>query len=255
VKVALLLNHFYVTPDRTTFEAAERGPFLSRFGALEKRTTVRKDATYTGLYLYGERTYLELLHPDSASFGAPSGIAYGVEESGALDEIARQIPAPAVDQVTRGEVPWFRRCRWQQPLEGLAEWTMEYVPAFFSGFHPELPPERPGILRADALTRNVAACGKLRARAEGLFEDVVALEIALAPNDAARWKARSLRVQDVELRVMPAADGAPVGILAARLRLRRDAGKSVEQIGSTTLSLDGKSAVWRFERGSHGQLS
>ncbi|HEY4771382.1 MAG TPA: DUF5829 family protein, partial [Myxococcales bacterium] len=85
----VLLNHFYVTPDRATFEAAESGDFLQRFGALEKRTTVRKDTTYTGLYLYGEHTYLELLHPDSASFGAPSGIAYGVETPGELVEVCQ----------------------------------------------------------------------------------------------------------------------------------------------------------------------
>src|SRR5207248_2030456 len=82
VVTQVLLNHFYVTPDRETFAAAEASDFVRRFAALEKRTTVRRDTTYTGLYLYGEHTYLELLHPDSASFGAPSGIAYGVEEPG-----------------------------------------------------------------------------------------------------------------------------------------------------------------------------
>ena len=250
---ALLLNHFYVTPDRATFEAAE--VLLPRLGALEKRTTVRKDATYTGLYLYGDRTYLELLHPDSTSFGAPSGIAYGVEEPGGIDRIALHIPAPRLELISRGEVPWFRWCRSQQPLEGLAEWVMEYVPAFFRGFHPGLPPERPGISRADALTRYAAACGKLRERDEGLFEDVTALEIALAPNDEARWNARAIRGQDIELRVSGAPRGLPTGILAAHLRLKYDAGKAVQQIGSTTLSLDGKTAVWRFQRGSHGQLS
>jgi hypothetical protein len=255
VTPALLLNHFYVTPDAATFEALERSPFLSRFGVLEKRTTVRKDATYTGLYLYGERTYLEFLHPDSTSFGAPTGVAYGVEQSGALDQVAMSVPAPVLALISRGEIPWFRWCRSQRPLEGLAEWVMEYVPAFFLGFHPELPPERPGIARADALTRYVAACGKLRERGEGLFEDVVALEIALTRNDVERWEARSLRTEGVELHVASVPRGSPAGILAARLRLRRDAGKSVERIGSTTLSLDGNSAVWRFERGVHGHVS
>ncbi|MGZ6126120.1 MAG: DUF5829 family protein, partial [Myxococcales bacterium] len=136
MSAALLLNHFYVTPDPATFEAAGRSAFLSRFGALEKRTTVRKDATYTGLYLYGERTYLELLHPHSTSFGAPSGLAYGVEEPGSLDRVALLMPEPRLEQISRGEVPWFRWCRSQQPLEGLAEWAMEYLPAFFHGFHP-----------------------------------------------------------------------------------------------------------------------
>jgi len=242
----MLLNHFYVTPDRATFEAAEREGFLQRFGALENRTTVRKDTTYTGLYLYGEHTYLELLHPDSASFGAPSGIAYGVERPGELGEVCQAMRASRLEEVSRGDVPWFRSCRPEQ-LRDLAEWVMEYVPAFFRGFHPELPPSRPGIARSDALTRYAASCGKLRERAEGLFEDVVALEIALGRRDADVWSARPIRVAGADIRISPAQDGSRGGILAAHLRLRRDAGSSVQPIGSTTLSLDGRSAVWRFQ--------
>jgi hypothetical protein len=248
----VLLNHFYATPDRYTFAAAEET--LPRLGALEKRTTVRKDATYTGLYLYGEHTYLEALHPDSASFGAPSGIAYGVEDRGGLETLIGALPSPKLEEIARGEVPWFRSLRSGQPLEGLAEWVMEYLPAFFRGFHAELPPAHPGIARSDALTRYAASCGKLRERAEGLFEDVAAIEIALAPSDWERWRSRALRVEGADLRVIQALPGAPAGIVAAWLRLRRDGGRSTERIGSTTLALDGKSAVWRFQRGLHGEL-
>jgi hypothetical protein len=251
----VLLNHFYVTVDHETFAAAEGSEPLRRLGALEKRKTVRKDATYTGLYLYGERTYLELLPPDSASFGAPSGIAYGVEERGGLDNLREALPEPRIQEIARGEVPWFRALRSGQPLEGLAEWVMEYVPAFFRGFHPELPPAHPGIARSDALTRYAASCGMLRERAQGLLEDVVALEIALAPTDLQRLRSRALRVEEVDLRLSSAPPGNPTGILAAHLRLRRDAGRSAERIGNTTLSLDGKNAVWRFQRGLHGELS
>ena len=251
----VLLNHFYVTVDHETFAAAEGSEPLRRLGALEKRKTVRKDATYTGLYLYGERTYLELLPPDSASFGAPSGIAYGVEERGGLDDLREALPDPRIQEIARGEVPWFRALRSGQPLEGLAEWVMEYVPAFFRGFHPELPPAHPGIARSDALTRYAASCGMLRERAQGLFEDVVALEIALAPTDLQRSRSRALRVEEADLRLSSAPPGTPTGILAAHLRLRRDAGRSTERIGTTTLSLDGKNAVWRFQKGLHGELS
>ncbi len=91
-------------------------------------------------------------------------------------------------------------------------------------------------------------------RAEGLFEDVVALEIALAPTDLQRWRSRVLRVEEAELRLISALPGT-TGILAAHLRLRRDAGRSTARIGNTSLSLDGKSAVWRFQKGLHGELS
>lgn len=239
----VLLNHFYVTVDPATFDAAER--FLSEFGALEKRTTVRKDMTYTGLYLYGEQTYLELLAPGSASFGAPSGIAYGVEVPGALSRVCRALRAPAPEEITRGDVPWFRSCRPEQ-LPGLAEWVMEYVPAFFRGFHPELPPARPTIARSDALTRYAATCGKLRERAEGRFEDVAGLEVVLGKQATETWNLRPIRVAGADIRVRTPAPGEREGIRETRLRLRRDAGRSDRQIGSTTLALDGTTAVWRF---------
>lgn len=224
----VLLNHFYVTPDRATFEAALRSPAAQALGAWEERTTVRKDASYTGLYLYGENTYLELLHPGS-KLGAPCGIAW----HGRLGE-------PTL--LYRGEAPWFLMSKLPQ-LEGLSDWGMEYVPEFFQRFHPELPPASPRTDRADALTRYAASCGKLRQRAEGLLEDVTALEVSLSPTDLRLWKARALELEGAEIRL---AQSSRTAITAAHLRLRRDAGKSTHSIGSTTLTLDGRTAVWRF---------
>ena len=241
--IEVLLNHFYVTVDQATFDAAER--FLAGFGALEKRTTVRKDKTYTGLYLYGEQTYLELLPPGSANFGAPSGIAYGVDSPGAITRVTQALRASVLEEISRGEVPWFKSCRPEQ-LPGLAEWVMEYIPAFFRGFHPDLPPARPTIAPSDALIRYAASCGKLRERAEGLFEDVVGVDVSLGKQGASAWNLRPLRVAGADVRVTTAPSGEREGVRAARLRLRRDAGRSDLQIGSTTLALDGTTAVWRF---------
>jgi uncharacterized protein DUF5829 len=225
----VLLNHFYVTADRGTFEAVEREEAARRLGAWEKRTTIRKDLTYTGLYLYGENTYLELLHPDS-KLGAPAGIAW----HGSLGDSVL---------IYRGDAPWFRLSEGKPPLEGLSDWGMEYVPDFFKTFRPELPPLHPGTERSDALTRYAASCGKLRERSEGLFEDVTALEVTLAPADLEIWRRRAPRVQGAEIRVTP---GPRTAITAAELTLRRDAGRGEARLGSTTLSLDGRRAVWRF---------
>ncbi len=241
--VPVLLNHFYVTPDRATFEAVERSDRMRELGAVEKRTTVRKDATYTALYLYGENTYLELLHPDSDSFGAPSGLAYGVEAVGAISRVAAATGGE-VRTVTRGEVPWFFMCRPLPQMRALADWAMEYIPEFFARFHPDAAPAAPAIARSDALTRYAASCGTLRAREQGLFEDVTALGIALPPADLELWRARPLRVSGAELRVSQSAGRD--GVRSVRLRLRRDSGHSVWQLGSTTLTLDGREASWRF---------
>ena len=227
----LLLNHFFVTPSRETFDAVWASEFVQNdLGAVEKRTTVRKDRTYTGLYLYGEDTYLELLHPDS-NLGAPSGIAW----HGRIGE---------PELVYRGDAPWFLMSNAEPKLAGLADWGMEYVEEFFQRFHPGLPPARPGTSRADALTRYAASCGKLRERSEGLFENVAALEVSLSPADLISWRTRAARFEDIEIRITPAERTA---ITAARLELRRDAGRGERKLGTTTLSLDGRTAVWRFE--------
>lgn len=211
----MTLNHFFVTASQETFEAvcAEK-----ELGAIEKRTTVRKDRTYTGVYLYGENTYIELLDPGS-DLGAPCGIAW----HGRIGE--REL-------VYRADAPWFWMSRAEPKFTGLADWGMEYVPAWFG--------RSDGVSRAEALTQYVAACGKLRERDEGLFEDVVGLEVSLSPRDLEVWRTR---IEGGEIDVKPAERTA---IAAARLRLRRDAGRRELELGTTILSLDGRTAVWRF---------
>jgi hypothetical protein len=137
---------------------------------------------------------------------------------------------------------------------------MEYQPEFFAAFHPELPPSRPSISRADALTRYAAACGEARPHAEAAFEDVVGLELSLVPADLERFAERcsalglvvdtsasgvTCRAADLQLSAA-AAPGSATGVTAAHLRLRRDAGRSEQRIGNSLLLLDGKRAVWRF---------
>ena len=212
----MTLNHFFVTAQ--SFDAIWADAFVQgELGAAEKRTTVRKDRTYTGIYLYGESTYLEFLHPDS-DLGAPCGIAWH----------GRIGPA---ELIYRGERPWFWMSRADPKFTGMTDWGMEYVPDYF-GKDP--------VSRSDALARYAADCGKARERAEGLFEDVAGLEISLSPQDLAVWRGR---IEGTEMSARPAAR---TSIDAAHLRLRRDAGKRELKIGSTTLSLDGRTAVWRF---------
>src|SRR5208282_2209145 len=71
--------------DTPTYQAIESDPFWrKRFAPNERRTTVRTDETYTGLYFYGINTYFEVF--DVADSPRPDvgdcGIAFGVERSG-----------------------------------------------------------------------------------------------------------------------------------------------------------------------------
>jgi hypothetical protein len=272
-RAVVLFNHFFVSADAATFRSIEESSFIRRFAACEKRTTVRRDNTYTGLYLYGVRTYFEFLAPGSTMMGARSGIAFGVETDGDIDRVSDALRSTAegrveVTVVTRalpsgGETPWFRSCSSEPSLlreSSVADWVMEYQPEFFTRFHPDLPPSRATIARADALTRYAAASGQAREHAEALFEDVVGLELSLVPADLARLAQRgsalglavdrsasrvSCNADDFQLSAAATQERA-IGVSAAHLRLRRDAGRSEHRIGSTLLSLDGKRAVWRF---------
>ena len=54
----VFLNHFYIVVDSATYKEIEQSPFLHQeFAATERRTTVRKDMSYTGLYVYDANTY------------------------------------------------------------------------------------------------------------------------------------------------------------------------------------------------------
>jgi hypothetical protein len=203
------LNHFFVTASLDTFDAVCAAGDL---GPIERRTTVRKDRTYTGVYLYGENTYLEFLHPDS-DLGAPCGIAWH----------GRIGPA---EMIYRGDKPWFWMSKAEPAFTGMIDWGMEYVGDYFG--------------RTGGVSRSEALAFYADGREPGLFEDVAGLEVSLSPHDLEVWRTR---IEGTEIDVEPAAR---TSIDAARLRLRRDAGRREYQLGSTTLSLDGRTAVWRF---------
>jgi hypothetical protein len=260
----VLLNHFFVSPDAATFDELCASELVRDLAPRERRTTVRRDRTYTGLYLYGARTYFEFLAPGSTMMGGRSGIAFGVESQGDVERVCERLqPRYAVHPVTRAlpsgdEAPWFRACSSDAPLlprSGVATWVMEYEPAFFERFHPALPPARPGIARADALVRYAAACGQPHPAA---LEDVVALELSLAADELEAFaghcaalgypvdaSARGVACKGPGLQLF-AAPGAPRGLTAAHLKLRRALDPGDHRIGTTTLSLDGDRAVWRF---------
>ena len=78
-RVPVFLNHLYVVPDLETYDAIASSDALRELIVVEERTTVRRDLTYTGVYLYGRDTYFEFLKPSGAFPEGSSGVAFGVE--------------------------------------------------------------------------------------------------------------------------------------------------------------------------------
>jgi hypothetical protein len=262
------LNHFFVVVDPDTFVALQRSPVLGKaFAPFERRTTVRADMSYTGLYWYGRRTYFETLETGAQGPPGASGVALGVEQpdaSRAVQETwGRQAGAASRTPITREaegrRVPWFVATA-APDIPGLSLWLMEYEPDFLASWYPKLTPSR-SIRRADVLDRYVAKIGFSAARETALLKDVTELTIALAPEPrdtlsarlrATGWAARTdgsalvLEGPDgVRLRFVTAAAGGP-GIVEAAFSLQRRTRAEAHRAGSVELHLDGAEARIRF---------
>src|SRR6266446_2027623 len=138
------LNHFYVVLDAETYAAVDSSSFLhDEFAAFERRTTVRTDKTYTGIYFYGTNTYFEFFDGSKQSEfrQGVSGLALSPEESGALEALHRQIESEPPQLITRkfgvAQVPWFTMLepKGLSPDASVNPWFMEYHPRFLAEWH------------------------------------------------------------------------------------------------------------------------
>jgi hypothetical protein len=266
----VLLNHFFVVTDKDTYAAAQASAFLTKeFAAFEKRTTVRNDLTYTGIYFYGRHTYFELFEPDSQGPEGSSGIAFGVETPGASAPVealwAKSAGGADHGPVTRktetDEVPWFDMTfpKGGRPTPskdiGFRLWLMEYDKDFLARWYSNLTPAR-SIARADVLDRYVAKVGQSAGRATFLMKDVVSLTLALpdenratllAPLRAVGYTERADKAEvvltgpDATIHLRPLA-GAARGIVEVEFSLQKKIPLSEHRIGNAVLLLDGERA-------------
>lgn len=268
---AVLLNHFFIVPDPQTYEALRQSAFLrDRFAVFEARTTVRQDLTYTGIYFYGDHTYFEFLPPGPGFAQANAGVAFGVEETGAggrlrarLEEgLGVKVGEMAITRQAEGkDVPWFRMVAVQtgQGMGPFATWIMEYEATFLDQWFPDLPPLGRGVARAAVLERYVAKVGPPDARASRLLGDVIALRLALGPDDRKRFLAQCrlfghaveegkdgtvCRGPDVRFALVP-GEGGVVGF---EMTLRQAVDPPAKhRFGHSVLRLGpGKTATWSF---------
>lgn len=118
----LYLNHLYLVVDSATYHDITASNFLSgQFAGFETRTTESGGIKWTGTYLYGRRTYLEIFGPrglPGAQVG-DVGIVLGTERAGELDSLRARFAAEQypVDTLTRmhpdsgAPYPWFMALR------------------------------------------------------------------------------------------------------------------------------------------------
>ena len=182
---SILLNHFYLVVDSVTYAAFEEDRFLrGEFAVSEQRTTVRTDRTYTGLYFYGANTYFEFFDvaKDPGYRFGDSGIAFGVEQPGAISLLENRMAVGPSTLVTRRlgstQVPWFFMLKsLDLPAEsGMSTWIMEYHPRFLAEWHPEAQDRNVGISRMQILQRYAATLKGLPA--QPYLQDVVQITLA-----------------------------------------------------------------------------
>lgn len=267
------LNHFYVVLDPATYKAIESSDFLrGQFAPSEIRTTVRTDMSYSGLYFYGTNTYFEFFDASNSAVGGlgASGIAFGVEQPGALQALVNEQPsrfgvgpAPITRQFKDAQVPWFFMGTSKIPESvGFQTWIMEYHPRFLAEWNPVEGKAHQGISRKALLERYAAVLKSTPS--QPYLQDVVGLTINLDSPTAtqliemcqalgylAKTEGKVTTLEgpdDFKLRVMADVTSAK-GIREMILRVSREpAGQKELSFGKSVLKFLGDGQVtWTFQ--------
>lgn len=264
------LNHLNLVLDDATYNALAGSSFLrdSFAGSSFAVTAADGGDSWSGLYLFGEHTYVEFFSAKGARKGrevGDSAVGFAVEEPGGthvLAEALRQSSGAHVQEgvrtkVLRGEeVPWFKVATVVQPNShpAFTDWVMEYDPGFMKHRYSDRKPEEDGITRRQYLERSF--------RKDRLLGDVNEVDVALAPERADLF-VRELRIfgygvvsegqetllqgPDIRIRLVTRT-GTRSGVVGFGMRLLRDVGSGATyRFGAgSTLTLRGRNGRWVF---------
>lgn len=133
------LDHVFGVVDDETATAVASSDFLPVFGRFEVATVAADEESWTGRYLFGRRTYLELFGPDDLSESdaseASAGLGLSARERGGLDVItermARWGERVRIGRRTREEgvdqVSWFDYLEAADVAPTFTAWVMEFL--------------------------------------------------------------------------------------------------------------------------------
>jgi hypothetical protein len=268
----LYFNHAYGVLDRETADAIEDSAYLREFANFQVRTTTGADGqTWTGRYLMGRETYVELFGvgdlagPDGA-LGA-AGLGVSAERAGDLAKAVDRlpdygVPEPVAFQQTRDfgdgvPVPWFDAVFTDTQYDAFGAWGMEYRPEYFADPRGNTEPASgPGDVGRERYLSD--------AYQDHLMRDVTAIRLGVTPADLADTvpllRAGGFAVRDLAGGGVVADDGmtkvrldavprAEAGLRHVGFALNRPvAERQVQRIGNSTLTVGpGARASWTFE--------
>jgi len=265
----LFFNHAYGVLDRETADAIEHSTYLREFANFQVRTTTGAGQTWTGRYLMGRETYLELfgegdLPGQDAALGS-GGMGISTERSGDLPTVLQRlrdqgIAEPIEFQQTRDfgdgiPIPWFDAVFTTGAYDAFGAWAMEYETTYFADPRSNTEPASfPGDISRERYLNDDYRDHELR--------DVTCVRLAVTQTDldatVPLLRAGGFSVQTVPGGVVATRGGttlrfdavprAEAGLKQVELSLNRPvARRHVEQIGRSTLVVGpGARAVWTF---------
>lgn len=132
-------NHLYITLDSETLESIATSEFICQDFSTMSRDTVQADEeSWTGIYLRGKHTYLELFAPEGVKGLREgfSGIGFNTKQVGQIDIIDERLKSLVageilsrlrIRQTEEGKVPWFYYLALKNSeKEAFAPWLMEF---------------------------------------------------------------------------------------------------------------------------------
>lgn len=141
------INHVYLVLDGATFSAIQQSDFVKREFCGLRTATVRADSNqlWTGLYLFGSDTYIELFDgaPSDRPGDRSDAVAFGVDSAGGLDRLRAHLLSLQWQVELRNRtrlmgdksIPWFKSI--EVPVSGgvpagFRSWVMEYEVSYMN---------------------------------------------------------------------------------------------------------------------------
>lgn len=264
---SVFLNHMNRVLDAETYHAIAAHPFIQNVFASTVQTTVNSGKqTWTGMYLFGEHTYIELFASGTGVQRPPgsSALAFGVEATGdatTIHDRLQTLDATATHTLrtrTLGteDVPWFYQASRNASrfTDVVRSWVMEIHPDYMTTRFPDLDNTQNGIARHHYLHRIY--------RPNRLLQDIRHLTVAVPAQEkdallrelqafgytlTTEGLATHATGPGITLTLMPATE-TQQGIICIGLALTRPhQGPSRYQLGQSTLQFhnDG-TATWTF---------
>ncbi|KOV85177.1 hypothetical protein ADL03_13120 [Nocardia sp. NRRL S-836] len=264
----LFFNHAWGAYDRVTADAVEHSAYLRAFADFEVRTTTGAGGeVWTGRYLRGRETYLEVFGvgdvPGQDGELGSAGLGLSTERDGDIETVRARLAAAGVKPTeflqTRDfgdhvPVPWFDAVFAFEQYDRFGAWAMEYRDEYFADPRGKTQPARyPGDVGRERYLPDDYR--------DHLMRDITSIELAVTERDFASTvpllraggfvlKTDARGVTALRGGTTMRFDKVPLGqtgLKRVEFVLNRGVARHEERIGNSTLVVGpGRQAVWTF---------